>query len=680
MNSVSKFFSPCHDTFKIDYCFDRNDLDLKFSTNNKNSMKKMSKMNKGFGSSPSPLDKDALASYSNFIKNSYGMIVSDASDSRGIKYFRDASDKTAMVFSNLGNPKYPDNLIFDNNTKSNGKSREFKTLFMYKDYKDSVCATDVREGTQKRLKRGIEDFLEDDSTFKLYVDTNEGLGKSSAIMDLAMTNDFIYVAHTTEKLDEIEAHLKRVGVKFNRVKNVTQVLESGGRNDLVGAYDHYTKTPDLWGEDGISFYDFLDDILYNDGYEKFRLLALYKENNYLIKNTRITILTMAKLKVLLTQGLKPNRTIIFDEFNKGDWYKYTTVQQFKKQKYTKYAKKTWGKNIPTNNDRFYFYYQPNFIDLLKDAKVLILSTETYLLQDILHDEEYNGLIYDYDAQGMSLYRVGQGKQSIMDFTRVEDFNTYLSAQNNFKFKLRDDNVSYFLLKSTKKEMLPKMHIIFSSKKNTPLIISNSMKGNNVKSHLGVKGLNSMANDSSIIVGTMSPEVVVKTHLVNCAKKYVDEYQKEIDVKIEESKFFTVGDRTYLSKAEPNKWKSISDVCEPHIQQVLMESEVSQSIGRNSGFRDTGKNTLVILPLLMNNTTRKSQDFRINYISENVTIGEFSMRTGKFHKVRLHNNQTDDLDYLYSLVPRDLRFDIKLSHMKNKTEKEVRDMISRRSLL
>ena len=53
-----------------------------------------------------------------------------------------------------------------------------------------------------------------------------------------------------------------------------------------------------------------------------------------------------------------------------------------------------------------------------------------------------------------------------------------------------------------------------------------------------------------------------------------------------------------------------------------------------------------------------------------------MSTGKFHKVGFQNNQTDDLDYLYFLVPRYLRIDIKLSHMKNKTEQEVRNLIGR----
>lgn len=676
MNSVSKFFSPCHDTVRIDYYFDGNDLDLELSTNDKNALKKMSKMNKDDGSVSSSLDKDALDSYGKFIKNTYGLIVSDTSDTKALRYFRDEKDKTAMVFSNLGNPKYPDNLIFDNNTKSNGKSREFKTLFTYNDYKESICANEMRISTQKRLQRGIENFLEDDSNLKGYVDTNEGLGKSTAIVDLAMTNDFIIAAHTNAKLDELEVQLKRKGVKFNRIKNIEHVLEEGNRSDLISAYKKYIKTPDLWGENGISFFDFLDGVFDDDRYEMYSLMKLYKENNDLLKTNRITILTMAKLKILLTQGIKLNRPVIFDEFNKNDWYKYTTERQFEKQKPTASRKKTWGESIPTNNDKFYFYYQPNFIDLLKDAKVLILSTETYLLQNILYGQEYEELTYDYDENGMCLYKVGEGKTSLKDFTRIEDFNTYLSALNNFKFKLKDDNVFYILLSSTKKEILPKIHEHLNSTEHTPLIISNSIKGENVKSHLAVKGLNSLANESSVIIGTMSPEVVVKTHLVNCITKYDSKYKDEIYEKHEESKFFILNDVKRKSKKEPDKWKNICDVCEPHIQQVLMESEVSQSIGRNSGFRDNGKQTIVILPLLMNNTNRKAKDFRTNYISENVHIRKFDIRTCKFNKIELQDNQTDDLDYLYSLVPRSLKFDIKLSQMKNKTEQEVRYLISR----
>ena len=51
----------------------------------------------------------------------------------------------------------------------------------------------------------------------------------------------------------------------------------------------------------------------------------------------------------------------------------------------------------------------------------------------------------------------------------------------------------------------------------------------------------------------------------------------------------------------------------------LQTQVSQSIGRNSGFRDKGKKAVVVLPLLQRNSTKKFKPINLNYISSDVRV-------------------------------------------------------------
>ena len=57
----------------------------------------------------------------------------------------------------------------------------------------------------------------------------------------------------------------------------------------------------------------------------------------------------------------------------------------------------------------------------------------------------------------------------------------------------------------------------------------------------------------------------------------------------------------------------------YIKQVNLQTQVSQSIGRNSGFRDKGKKAVVVLPLLQPNSTKKFKPINLNYISSDVRV-------------------------------------------------------------
>ena len=57
----------------------------------------------------------------------------------------------------------------------------------------------------------------------------------------------------------------------------------------------------------------------------------------------------------------------------------------------------------------------------------------------------------------------------------------------------------------------------------------------------------------------------------------------------------------------------------YIKQVNLQTQVSQSIGRNSGFRDRGKKAVVVLPLLQRNSAKKFKPINLNYISSDVRV-------------------------------------------------------------
>jgi hypothetical protein len=102
----------------------------------------------------------------------------------------------------------------------------------------------------------------------------------------------------------------------------------------------------------------------------------------------------------------------------------------------------------------------------------------------------------------------------------------------------------------------------------------------------------------------------------------------------------VNNKDYFTALVSHKYKNggmsdddIIKKSEPYIQDILIETQVSQSIGRNSGFRFSGKKCVVVLPVVHSNSTRRlSRTLRSNYISENVSVVEFDPLTKEFLKV------------------------------------------------
>ena len=74
-------------------------------------------------------------------------------------------------------------------------------------------------------------------------------------------------------------------------------------------------------------------------------------------------------------------------------------------------------------------------------------------------------------------------------------------------------------------------------------------------------------------------------------------------------------KTYTNQQGLNTSKEIRDF----IIKANLSAQVSQSIGRNSGFRAEGKTTIVVLPLLNGNSKHNFKQFPLNYISPNVKV-------------------------------------------------------------
>lgn len=533
--------------------------------------------------------------------------------------------------------------------KNNGKRREYKPFYTYEDYRDSVNPEDVRNRTQLSLQKSISKFFSSQDTLQKYVITNEGLGKSETILNIAREHHFIYAFHTTDKLDETEKKLIQKGIKYSRILNIEQLLEEADREDLISFYNHYISSSDMWDKETPSFYDFVSSMEF-DRYEVSRLMKLYKENTSKTNDNNVVITTIQKLKILLSQDTKIDKTIVFDEFSKVDWMKLHATPEFKGQRHSKKLKKSWGTTSLMNSEIYmYFYKHKSFIDMLHNKKFLILSTERTLIEQLLYDTGFSEL-------------------------KNED-----RANGKFDYKLKS-NVHYILLKSTKKEMLPSIYDDINSKRNDLTFISNSLKNryrNNVLTHLEVKGLNNLSNEKLVIIGTNKNETEIKTHLMNSMKFYSDKFSSEIKIEINEylNTVQHIQDEDYLMKLRENKiLELLYKKAENLIQQTLVENEVSQSIGRNAGFRENGSSTTIVLKGVQSNTNRRTLDYNLNYISSNVVIAGLS--NSKLTKIGFYGNSDDDLTELYELVPMNLRMKIKKHQMKGLDREQVMNLVQK----
>jgi hypothetical protein len=625
----SRLFPSNKETFQIEYTFDRNDFHLDFKLHQIKAYKEISKSaakSVSHITANAGLDEAALEDYSKMISRQFGLIVSrEHSDGNALRYYRDSKDPVPSIFSLLNNEEFEQNLIFDKHKKSNGKSREYRTLFTYSDFENSVDTRTVVDKAREEISTEVDKFLREGGNLKRYLITNEGLGKSYSTLKLGKTHQFIYCAHTRKKLDEVEETLQGLDIKYVRIYSTEEILvQKNVEPAIVKRYLKWVKN----AEDK-SIRVFFDDLLeeqrntnfdqYEKNLESVRIvLTSISSNTKKVSQNKVVIMTSSKLRVMLGQCNEINKPIIFDEFTSNEWYRLQPEPAFKDQKYSAFMPKSWGGKVDLNSNMNYYYYKhKSFLDTLSEHKVLVLSTEKRLMEDILHGSDYAPL-----------------------------------SDKSFEFKIKSDNVVYLLVNSTRKSYRYYTTELFGT---FDAVICNAIKGDNIHTHMSVKGLNSFDDKSLLIIGSMKPEKPVVTHVLNCISKYNDLF---VQNKHYMSEFYEFYDHPRMSEiSKKNRlWEIFMRCSEHRVQNVMMEAEVSQSLGRNQGYRARGKKTLVVLPVLMNNTSRRIKDIRLNYVSPEVNNYLFKTSYSqmgeriKFRKVHSSENQLDDISQHRNLVP------------------------------
>jgi hypothetical protein len=202
---------------------------------------------------------------------------------------------------------------------------------------------------------------------------------------------------------------------------------------------------------------------------------------------------------------------------------------------------------------------------------------------------------------MSIFEITKGNISL---GRYGSFGFYKLEQ-----KLFDENVIYILTSSTnvsiRDELINDIRTNLEEEYHEEfIVISNNTKEENV-THARVKGSNEYADNNTIIIGTLRTEIEDNI-LYYSAEDYFIKFKEYIEVE-------------YKDLSEDHQAKKANTAINTYIKQVYLSTQVSQSIGRNSGFRDQGKKTAVVLPILQPNSRSKFKDIDLNYISTDVRI-------------------------------------------------------------
>lgn len=349
-----------------------------------------------------------------------------------------------------------------------------------------------------------------------------------------------------------------------------------------------------------------------------RIATIEKYKSIMIVESNMTISTRYYLHEQQERPLYPfHDLIVFDEFNINDWsdelididMKGISAEHLKDNLL---LRSIWS----TKNEKFLL--EKNKMNLLQLTdmcrNILILTTERKLIEkffkknkiDHLQDDTDDYLKYDKSFKEIKLYDVKRNIDT-KDFNFVEE----VRLDN----KLYDDKVIYVFVSSTKKAIRADIVKVIQHKYEKKLdikfnnIICDSLQKdelneeNIVRSHIGVKGVNNLIKNNTIVVGTSRTEVEDNKLYYSCN----DYFEKFIEV-------------YNIDTSKPSK------LLENEIKQTMLEAQVHQSLGRNAGYRRSNEvetYTLVILPLLKYGSNKTFKSFDFNYITDKVFIEPLS---------------------------------------------------------
>jgi len=589
-------------TVRCEVEFSKSDFDLKIDVNTKTALKQTSKI-KTRASVPSHIKNKDIEDYGHQVNQMFGYKISSLSTPQCVKFHRNANDLGAGVF-NVPYPavdtNYDPYLFFDNNTKGNGTRKEFSTMFALDDYVQRQQAQGLKNDVQQRIGTLGEEFLYGEIHHHMYIIANEGAGKSYSLLKLGSLYNFIYVCHTKKKITETAQTLKQLSIEYKIIVGVEDILTDNGHKHLIGKYKQYAKKTTK-----PSFREFVSLSSLPQS-----LIEAYDDNNNQVTQDCIVLMTSAKLKIMMTinQGsiFGDKKPIIFDEFLVGEWYRdfLTDVKPFS---YEFTVDSTWNEG-----SKFYATEVESFFELLEHKSVLILTTEKRLISTMMFGSDYKEFL---------------GTQN---FSLSSDYQ--LIDKEPIEFKLETDNVTYLLVKSTRKDILEAQIKEIQGDDKSVVVISNGVKSTitNSLTHRGIKGINNLSQNDTLIIGTLKNEQQVKEYILNNKNYFERMFKSQLMQRLKVFKETCTSDLEILESYGNDLLYEFS---EPIVQEILLETEVSQSIGRNSGFRANGARCVVLLPLIQNNTFRRiARRTNLNYISKNVKVLDYDEATSSFKRV------------------------------------------------
>lgn len=146
--------------------------------------------------------------------------------------------------------------------------------------------------------------------------------------------------------------------------------------------------------------------------------------------------------------------------------------------------------------------------------------------------------------------------------------------------------------------------------------------NSDHSHLAVKGKNDLSTKDTIIIGSLCNEqeqVLLRESCSNYFKKF-EKIQFEKLVQEKSNSTNNKQQIDIISECRIGFDEHYTKVQNSMITDILMESSINQSIGRNQGFRAQGSKTVVVLPLQHSKHHHViSRNLNLSYTSPNVLV-------------------------------------------------------------
>ena len=303
----------------------------------------------------------------------------------------------------------------------------------------------------------------------------------------------------------------------------------------------------------------IEEILIRNKIEKRLIDKICKDiitqEKLLASDDRVILVTIQKLKFFLKTNMDKNILPIV-----FDEVQISDFYSYCDTQLSKNQKADSFRNF-YKGDSHYYKNTFNMFDLLKKRDVVLLTTEKSLIMPLFkNNEDYKDIIdctHKLDAENVKYIITNSTSSKLIKGKDNEKMRDFLIKELRYKYQDID------------------------------FVISDNSKEADM-SHIKVRGSNNYSNINNLVIGAYPSPIEEYLYYLSCKEYFDNEFKK-------------------------------SNLIQKEIQKLFLESKVSQSVGRNSGFRDNGKKCYVALPLLAPNSEKniKIKNFEISYISSNV---------------------------------------------------------------